>query len=56
MKNLFGGNKAKVEFNFVVGSLEHSMRWLSDLAFISGDYALAYAMYNTAGSDFRTMK
>jgi len=56
LKNLFGGNKAKVEFNFVVGSLEHSMRWLADLAFLSGDYALAYATYNAAASDFRNMK
>lgn len=56
MKNLFKSRNDKADFNFVVGSLEHTMRWLADLAFISGDYSLAFTMYNQAASDFKTMK
>jgi hypothetical protein len=36
--------------------LEHTIRWLADLAFISGDYTLAMTSYASAANDFKNLK
>ena len=56
VKNWWKRGNEKYEFNFQIGGLEHSLRWIGDLAFITGDYQLAYTFYSQSANDFYRLK